>query len=244
MHKRNFKPIIGNRCGGLLSRGKNGVIFSAIVRREGTLAARKHEEQHAVDLFMHEAKAWPGPFTVPLGRRLLNQAKVGPHFIEAWLRERFFSKLGIGFGESSPASLKRSLEVYFRAEREANLNRAKSEIFAYLKEFRVRPSFTRPDSDVISILEESEDQSGLYEFSSWLTNMDNGMPEFDKIYHEMATRILDKGYKKIVRKAFEAMQDLMHEQGFSLSQAIALLTPEPLIRWPRVAEKESRKNKA
>ncbi len=194
-------------------KGLEGTILAENARGRAldaaSLSTIKHEEQHAIDRLF-------GLFDKKADRNTsLAQVKV----------------------EKDSEKRQQLLYRLMREGRHANEQRAKSEIFAFFKQG------TRSTGTVTDLLTKTAADGGHYDYyaeqrENYLSRLVDGLGEESRAQIERAAdTVFGPEYRQAVVKGITAYQDLRQKVGYDDEAAIAILTHEPLTRWPLVARR-------
>jgi hypothetical protein len=124
-----------------------------------------------------------------------------------------------------------------RFERRTGERRARDEILAYLKD--------GTDLDIIEgTLKEKESEGGIYDFLAKYTKpefVDEVVERYGEKHKDTiawaARKVFINEYHELIEKSLDAFRRLKDEGGYPHSQAIEILSQEPLGRWAKVTER-------
>ena len=113
------------------------------------------------------------------------------------------------------------LESYLRSKRDEALIRAKDEIIAMKKDrelYKYDIWFKQDNSsyDYLSVIRDTKDSD---------------------LYKEYSQRILVEEYRRIIKDAITAFDQLKKKGRYSIDQTISLLTDKSLTQWPKTTRR-------
>lgn len=139
-------------------------------------------------------------------------------------------------------SVHEMLKITFETERLRAENSAADEILAYIRDQRFADILSVVSgtqySNIFYLLIKKESEGGLYDYfhgftlpkEPWFEEMS------DEVKEEMRTQIFEKDYQKHLWLGLSAVRSL-RGAGYSIDDVIALLTYEPLAKWPKVVRR-------
>ncbi|MEK7083009.1 MAG: hypothetical protein AAB972_02460 [Patescibacteria group bacterium] len=121
------------------------------------------------------------------------------------------------------------LENYFYARREHAWEKAKDEITASLQNM----SLPQLQQDFDWMFLQQEDNS--YDYLAVLRDFEP--KKDDLLYQETSQKMLVEEYKSVIEKAVGSFAELVNKGGYSIQEAIALLTDKSLPHWPKTIQR-------
>lgn len=216
IYERADHPVVGFEYGGFASQsiGDNPIYY--IVINQDKYIRERHNDPTGAQSRQHEYEH--------------QKNKLFRSIFDHTLSEHEIGSLRLDYRFEHDAEYKKVLlENYFYAAQERALEQAKDEIIACLQDRSL--SILQRDIDWLFFQQKGDSYDYLANVRDIEIEKDN------PLYQETSQKILVKEYKIIIEKAVGLFAELVDEGGYSIQEAIALLTDTSLSHWPKTIQR-------